>query len=529
MILDVVTVGLTLNTATRVIIACAGVGSRMQVIHRDLHKGLLPYKEAPLLWHIISKIPIEHEILILAGYKSEQVRNFIQICFPHRKLDFVEVTDYLSADSGTAKSMIAAHAFVSDSFWYLPCDGIFGDELGELIRNEPNESTVFVADLASVESPEDFTTIEPILGRINKIQFKGAYNHLNKAKIFTGLMYVKDGRSFIERLQHLQVNEFVPMLDSTFKVVEVFSWKDFGTPMEYFKNKRLESRYDFSKPHEITYVLPEIIVKYFKDINELDKKKIKPHDLPRVYPTRVGAAKPFFYYQKIIGKTFYNRVNDESFSNLLDWLMSELWVPTSEKVEESVPEFYVDKTLKRIDLIRKNLPYNFDSHFLINDEYDVCPSDILNSIQWEVVMKSIVPRKIHGDLQFDNIVYQEDGKFKLIDWRTSFGECLTGGDVHYDLAKLLGGIRMDYSEVKRGNFQFLTKSTDVKFNFPSCNNQEVLEDTLQQFCSDNGFDWEKIQLLVSLIYLNMSPLHSRPFSDLLFFHALKQLNQEERN
>ena len=37
-----------------------------------------------------------------------------------------------------------------------------------------------------------------------------------------------------------------------------------------------------------------------------------------------------------------------------------------------------------------------------------------------------------------------------------------------------------------------------------------------------NLDWKKVQLLVAIIYLNMSPLHDAPFDKYLF--ALAQLN-----
>jgi choline kinase len=521
--------GLTLSTTTKVIIACAGAGTRMQEVHKDLHKGLLPYEEAPILWHIISHIPTDVHVLLLTGHKSRQIRSLLPICFPHRQLDFIEITDYFSEESGTAKSLIAAEPFVSDSFWYIPCDAVFDDELEKFIRNEPDENTIFVSDLSSVEHPEDFTTIESSSGRVNKIQFKGPHQHLENAKIFTGLMFVKDSKSFMNQLKHSKFKEFVPLLDSTFRVSEAFRWKDFGTPIEYFKNKNLESKYDFSKPHEITYVLPEIIVKYFEDKTELQRKKIKPKDLPSVYPSKVGVMESFFHYEKIRGQTLYGNVNEDSFQNLLIWLRAELWKPTTDNVEDSVHEFYVEKTLKRIDLIKHVLPYDFNARYLINDKHQLCPSEVLKDACWEDVLKSVTPGKIHGDLQFDNIVQQKNGEFRLIDWRTSFGNCFLGGDIHYDLAKLLGGIRMNYSEVKKGNFFFENHEFKVDFNFPSCKNQKGLESVLERFCMENGYDWVKIEKLVAMIYLNMSPLHSRPFSDLLFFHGCNQLLKRNAN
>ena len=55
----------------------------------------------------------------------------------------------------------------------------------------------------------------------------------------------------------------------------------------------------------------------------------------------------------------------------------------------------------------------------------------------------------HGDLQFDNILYDQiNKKFFYIDWRDSFADNTNGGDIYYDLAKLYGGLIFNYFEIK---------------------------------------------------------------------------------
>ena len=49
-------------------------------------------------------------------------------------------------------------------------------------------------------------------------------------------------------------------------------------------------------------------------------------------------------------------------------------------------------------------------------------------------------------LQFDNIIFNFKG-FKLIDWRQDFGNIYVG-DLYYDLAKLYGGLLINYKLIK---------------------------------------------------------------------------------
>jgi thiamine kinase-like enzyme len=156
----------------------------------------------------------------------------------------------------------------------------------------------------------------------------------------------------------------------------------------------------------------------------------------------------------------------------------------------------------------------------------VVPRDILLHLDFDSLISGIEAVGIHGDLQFDNIIHSEDSSFKLIDWRTSFGSNPVNGDIHYDLAKLLGGIEMDYSKIKKGNFTFEILNNEVEYEFPSADNHIHLRAELESFCRKNGYDWEKVEYLTSIIYINMCPLHTRPFRDLLFFHSMYRLSKE---
>ena len=48
------------------------------------------------------------------------------------------------------------------------------------------------------------------------------------------------------------------------------------------------------------------------------------------------------------------------------------------------------------------------------------------------------------------------------------------------------------------------------------------------FIRKKGYDLDKIQLLVSLIYLNMSPLHHYPFDKMLYSFGKQMLHEQLR-
>jgi hypothetical protein len=143
-------------------------------------------------------------------------------------------------------------------------------------------------------------------------------------------------------------------------------------------------------------------------------------------------------------------------------------------------------------------------------------ANLLALVPWGMLEDGI-PSFIHGDLQFDNILYdQETGLFKLLDWRQDFGGQIEFGDLYYDLAKLYGGIVLNYDFIKLNLLTYSEESGDIFMDFAQRFQTENYLQIFIKFINDKGYDLARVKLLVSLIYLNMSPLHHYPFDKLLY-------------
>jgi NDP-sugar pyrophosphorylase family protein len=510
------------NTKVDVIISCAGTGSRMREVNANVHKALLPFKDLPILWHIINGVPQDKRIGILIGYKAEQIMDFIDLSFPNRGFIFINVEDYESHLSGTAISLMYAREYVHESFWYLPCDG-YTYETATIFACK-KKSTLFTSPLESVVNPLEFTIVESKNDRLESLVYKKPYKHFKNPAIFTGIMYISGANDFFSILQSAQEREFVNCLQEGIDLVLLSGWSDLGTPDEYRWNLKKLSKYDFSKPSEITYELPNLIIKHLSVIEEVSLKRLKPSVNPNIYPTGIQAKGNFFAYTKIEGSSFYSVADTADFKELLEWLRQHLWIHEEADLYDDAVAFYREKTRSRVENIKKILPYDFNETFFISNKKEINPAEILGKIDWVYITRTTVSTQIHGDLQFDNIICTPEGEFKLIDWRTSFGSQTILGDIYYDLAKLLGGIHMDYFQIKRNNFSFQISKNRIEYNFPSVPTKLVMLKIFEEFCMAHDYDINRIKLLIGIIYLNMSPMHTRPFADLLFFHSLKLLN-----
>jgi len=516
---------LTLNTARQIVIACAGTGSRMQVVNSDIHKALLPYNNAPILYSLISGLPGDLEILVLVGHLKEQIIDFLQIAFPNHNFRFINVVDFESPTAGTATSLRCAKPYLVSDFWYLPCDGLFEDGLHSIIKNHPEHDTIFVAPSNSVENPCEYTVVDFEHGKAKSLILKPNVVPYTSYSIFTGLAYIRDAKDFFDRLDRHGLAEFVPCLSQTIDVRSLDNWKDLGSPNEYRRHTFNANEFDFSKPHEITYILKERIVKYFLDRKEAELKVVKPSLNPLAYPAETATKGQFFSYRTVSGKTLYQVITPPVFLKLLNWLSTNLWHKSSMNMDLDLFDFYVKKSQARVSQITRLLPYNFSTEYTLSDDEHITPQVVLENVDWNIFTSNSVNGEIHGDLQFDNVILKHDLSFCLIDWRTSFGKQILLGDIYYDLAKLLGGIRMNYFKVKSGDFSFNCDGTLIKFTFPNCPDSDILETLLFEFATSNGYSVKKIEYLTALIFLNMAPMHNRPFADLLFFHSLSLLKR----
>ena len=90
----------------RLVIPCAGTGSRLGSLTSKVNKALVSVANRPGITHIIDKIPANVEIVIALGYKSETVRDFLALAYPDRKFIFVDIDLYEGKGSGLGYTML---------------------------------------------------------------------------------------------------------------------------------------------------------------------------------------------------------------------------------------------------------------------------------------------------------------------------------------------------------------------------------------------------------------------------------------
>jgi thiamine kinase-like enzyme len=198
-----------------------------------------------------------------------------------------------------------------------------------------------------------------------------------------------------------------------------------------------------------------------------------------------------------------------------------------EVAQAAIQEMYVDKTLARLNTLRRHpvLGKFFDQSVSINGAR-YSPLDLyleqLRDVTGLLEPVSNSMSVIHGDLCISNILYDPRSRIiKLIDPRGKFGPWSMHGDYRYDLAKLSHSFNGNYEPIINDRFFLICQDTELSLTFNLGKYQEqvakVFDGYLDRYFSK---DIPSIQLIESLLFLSMIPLHADHLNHQIAFLAV---------
>ena len=185
------------------------------------------------------------------------------------------------------------------------------------------------------------------------------------------------------------------------------------------------------------------------------------------------------------------------------------------KIKESLNEMYLEKTIKRLNLLKQNKQFQvfFDKQICINGVKYKSLNDIVE------ILKEIIPQRlynidefniIHGDLCFANIMIDSNLNFiKLIDPRGKFGKFDIYGDARYEMAKLFHSLDGGYDYIIKDLFDLeINNNNNINLKINKSNYTfnlfEIFKDVFKDKIKNN---LEEIELIESLLFFSMTPLH----------------------
>jgi NDP-sugar pyrophosphorylase family protein len=511
------------STPLKVLITTSGIGSRLGEFTNYTNKSLVKVGDKLALSHIVEVYPENTDYIVTLGHFGQHVRDFLEVAYPERVFTFVTVENYKGAGSSLGLSMLSASEFLQEAFIFHASDTLI---LDQKIDSSPNENWVAGS---KGNSASQYASFDVNSNFVMKFHDKGMmefdYLHI-------GLIGIYDYELFWKTLKEIYANN---PLDSTlndlvilnemknsgvnFRFKDVKVWADMGNTESLLSaRKLLGEKYDvLEKSDESISFVNSSVVKFFANHEIAENRVIRSQSLAGLVPKITVSKGNFYKYDFAKGELASSIMTVEKFKSLLNWSKENLWVESRELSTKEFHEvcnlFYKSKTLNRVEKFMENTRFE-ESFSTINDLKIPSIHKLLEAIDYDWLCKG-AQTKFHGDFILDNIIETEEG-FKLIDWRQDFGGNLNSGDMYYDLAKLNHSLVVNHEIVNQNLFKI-----DISENIIRCEilrKHELVEckEILNQFLEANGLDVQKVEILTSLIWLNMSALHHHPLDLFLF-------------
>jgi len=507
-------------TVPTVCILTAGKGTRMGALGKILNKSLHTIDSKAIITHIINKFPENAEFIVGVGFLGDQVRNYLKIAHGERKISFVEIDNFDGPGSGPGYSLLCCRSQLQKPFYFVSCDTLWDDELDWTL-----EKNWFGVAHVKPEDSVRYCNMKVIGNSVVELRDKIRVED-ESYKAFVGLCHIRDYSIFWSALQstekvageHQISNGIQALIAQTDTQALNVEWTDVGDTSKYKKAVSRYECYDFSKENEALYIVNRRVIKFFADISVVERRVLKSKLNPTVFPSITSHMGQFYGYVFQPGETLYQVNSREIFARLLDWLSAHLWKRhevDQELVRATCLKFYQGKTLERLSMYDRKYPKS-DGPSVVNGRGIPATKELMASVPWTCLSEGI-PCFMHGDLQFDNILFDATKQsFMLLDWRQDFGGHVEFGDLYYDLAKLYGGIVVNYDFIKLNLLNYAESEQGVTFDFAQRFQTKNYLQQLSEYISGNGYDLVKVKILVALIYMNMSPLHHYPFDKMLY-------------
>jgi dTDP-glucose pyrophosphorylase len=515
----------------KVIIPTSGTGSRLHKLTKCINKSLIKIGDKFAICYIIESYPIQTEFIITIGYKGKLVKDFLELAYPEHNFTFVKIDKFEGEGSSLGYSLYQTKKYIDSPFFFHCCDCLLENTFK--IIDDFDENIIYTYSSNKLSS-DSYSTVNAKNNYIISINDKKANNY---DSLYIGLSFIKNYELFFKILEQILLsNEYGTSLSDIhimrqminnnviFKNIKVTKWFDIG-------NINFISQYEniFKCKYEVLYKSDESIcfvnnrvIKFFIDKNRVSDRYERGKILGDLVPNLYDKRDNFFSMELIDGHVLTKSYDNKEILNLLEWAINNLWIKKDNKDFKKVCyDFYITKTLQRVQLFKEKYG-NYDHIIYINGIKIKKIEDILEEVE-DTLINEKQSYQFHGDFILDNIIKIKNS-YRLIDWREKFGDSLIDGDIYYDLAKLRHNIFVNHENILNNLYDIKYENDGVYVDL-KCNYKNIIQiQDFDNFILKNKLNLEKIKILTSLIWLNMSPLHNKEFGMFLYFFGLYNLH-----
>ena len=513
----------------KVLITTSGLGSRLGNLTDFTNKSLVRVGDKPAISHIIDSYPTDVGFVITLGHYGNHVKDYLDLAYANRRIEFVTVDKYQGSGSSLAYSISCAKDKLNCPFIFHACDTIINSDI-------PIHASQNWCLGAKKEFNSQYRTLNVNSENdVIKINEKGA---IGFDYSYAGVCKILDYTLFWDSIEKFDFNNtsltdchvINIMMDFTyFKFIKAEKWFDIGNTTDLKKTRGyFKSKYKvLDKENESIFFINNSVIKFFSNETVLENRYKRSKILKGIVPTVLEKKKNFYKYDFVAGDNFADTVNTKSFNSLLLWSKENLWKRKncdSKKFKEMCRKFYITKTKNRISKYLMQNCIKEDKTAIINGEKVDDVLSLLNRAE-NVLLRNLLPVSFHGDYILDNIIKCKEG-FSLIDWRQDFGGDIETGDLYYDIAKLNHNLVFNHSIVNGNNYKIEIKKdrSVIKCDILRSDILSKCQKSLENFIIDENLDLEKVRILTAIIWINMAPLHMYPLNDFLFYFGKYNLH-----
>jgi hypothetical protein len=316
---------------------------------------------------------------------------------------------------------------------------------------------------------------------------------------------------------------------NNFQFIETTQWVDYGHLDKYFEQKNnVAARHFNSINIDLSKMtVTKTSIDSSKLINEISWFINLPEGLkdlvPRIYDYSLNKNNTYVKMEYLNFLTVHEAF---VFGNLpiFKWkiLLSQLKgiinrfnhyqinLDVSE-VRSNIKEMYLTKTIKRLEMFRKQNLFDFSKPLIINQiqykSIDNHISHIQSIIENEFLLEDEKFNIIHGDFCFSNILFNPNNtKIKLIDPRGTFGKIDFFGHQLYEWAKLSHSIDGLYDFIIADKYSLVKNQNSISYK---THHHKLHKEIKDYFYSEIIYrkDIKKVKIIQSLLFFSMLPLH----------------------
>lgn len=372
-------------------------------------------------------------------------------------------------------------------------------------------------------------------------------NSFHKEKLFVGVFYISDSAALKKCMEeafaykNVNVSSFYQALMLYSRIhplnaVKTNNWFDIGHADKYYNSKLEVKAREFNhiKIDKHRGILTKSSDNKDKFIDEIRWYLKLPSDIeyvrPRIFKYSTDYMNPMvsmeYYAYHTVHELFLNGDLDvhqwEMVFERIKFIIEDFkrYRVTDENIKTSLESMYLEKTLQRLDKLKKECGFKsfFVKKITVNgvcykNLTDVCEKlkDLIPKMLYDVKEFNI----IHGDLCFANMMINNSLSFvKVIDPRGRFGFYDIYGDSRYELAKLFHSVDGKYDFIIKDLFNIMydVENAAIEYDIQDKDREfDLYEVFTKVFKAEIGKDLKKIELIEALLFLSMIPLHGESF------------------